>query len=138
MSVLWCGRHPLSPDSSSWGYCPDHLIDRKQECGENYERIDDICVRVSPYKLKWEDAEAKCQTEGAHLIHIMSATIQKGVEKLIKKLQITKSFFENGKWTTDEIEAYWTGGMVSLFLYQKHQQKRKSTTVNICQKLTKT
>ena len=75
--------------------------------------MEDVCVRVSPYKLKWDEAEAKCQEEGAHLIHVMSLEVQKGVEKLIKKLQLTKSFFEVNKWSTDELEAYWTGGTVS-------------------------
>lgn len=74
-------------------------------------------MRVSPYKLKWQDAEAKCQTEGAHLIHIMNEAVQKGVEKLIKKLQLTKTFFEVNKWSTDELEAYWTGGMVRAETY---------------------
>ena len=103
--------HPI--DASSWGYCPDILISKPEECSENYDRVEDICVRISPYKLKWEDAEAKCQTEGSHLINIMSEAVQIGVIKLLKKKEAVKSFFELNNWSTQDLEGYWTGGMVS-------------------------
>ena len=100
-------------DPSSWGYCPDMLISKPEECSENYDRVADVCVRISPYKLTWEDAETKCQTEGSHLLHIMSEAVQKGLVALIKKKEAVKSFFALNTWSTEELEGYWTGGMVS-------------------------
>ena len=70
-------------------------------------------MRVSPYKLTWDDAEAKCKEEGAHLLHIMTEEVQIGLIKLIKKKEREKSFFELNNWSTQDLEGYWTGGMVS-------------------------
>ena len=100
-------------DASSWGYCPESLVSKPEECSENYDRVEDICVRISPYKLTWEDAEAKCQEEGSHLLHIMSESVQTGLIKLIKSKEKVKSFFELNNWSTQDLEGYWTGGMVS-------------------------
>ena len=90
------------------------LISKPEECSENYDRVADVCVRISPYKLTWEDAETKCQTEGSHLLHIMSEAVQKGLVALIKKKEAVKSFFALNTWSTEELEGYWTGGMVSV------------------------
>ena len=72
----------------------------------------DICVRISPYRLNWEAAEAKCKTEGGHLLSIMSETIQMGLNRLLKKKESIKDFFEINKWSTGELDGYWTGGQV--------------------------
>ena len=103
-------------ESSDWGYCPDHLYDKTEECSENYDRVENVCVRISPYRLKWDEAEAKCQTEGSHLLSILSESIQLGVNRLLKKKESIKEFFEINKFTTTELDGYWTGGTVSLNL----------------------
>ena len=77
--------------------------------------MSDICVRISPYKLTWKEAEEKCKSEGAHLLHIMAVEVQKDLISLIKKKETMKSYFEEGTWSTEELEGYWTGGMVSIF-----------------------
>ena len=99
---------------SDWGFCPDHLYDRTEECSDNYDRLEDLCVRVSPYRLSWDNAEAKCQSEGGHLLSITSQTLQLKLMLLIKKKESTKNFFEVNKWSTKELEGYWIGGTVSL------------------------
>ena len=108
------------------------MISKPEECSQNYDRIEDICVRVSPYKLTWDDAEAKCQDEGAHLLHIMSEEVQIGLIKLIKKKEREKSFFELNNWSTSDLEGYWTGGMVIIihfcFLVSRN-------TVNKCKEI---
>merc|ERR1712008_362180 len=35
-----------------------------------------------------------------------------GLTSLIKKKETVKSYFAAGAWSTDELEGYWTGGMV--------------------------
>ena len=93
------------------------MYDKTEECSENYDRVEDICVRISPYRLKWDEAEAKCQTEGGHLVSIMSEAIQYGINKLIKKKESIKDFFEINKWSTSELDGYWTGGQVVYIIY---------------------
>ena len=108
---------------SDWGYCPDHLYDRTEECSENYDRLEDICIRISPYRLSWDDAEAKCQTEGAHLLSILSESVQFKLLQLLKKKESTKDFFEVNKWSTKELEGYWIGGTVGhvyVELFTRH------------------
>ena len=74
--------------------------------------MENICVRISPYRLKWDEAEAKCQTEGSHLLSILSQSVQAGINKLLKKKETIKEFFEINKFTTTELDGYWTGGTV--------------------------
>ena len=83
-----------------------------EECGENYDRVEDLCIRISPYKLNWDDAQAKCESEGGHLVSLTSEAQQIALNKLIKNKENSKKIFEAGSWTTEEIEGYWTGGMV--------------------------
>ena len=102
-------------DSDHWGYCPEHVIRRPEECSENYDRVEDVCVRISPYPLTWSEAEAKCVSEGSHLLHILSEEVQTGVEKLVKTKMKLKDFFSMDKWATglsSEHEKYWIGGKV--------------------------
>ena len=74
-------------------------------------------MRISPYKLTWDEAEAKCQAEGAHLVHIMNEKVQMSLMQLIKKKERDKSYFELNNWSTQDLEGYWTGGIVSYFFY---------------------
>ena len=90
------------------------MYDKSEECSENYDRVDDICVRVSPYRLTWDAAQEKCQTEGAQLLSIMSKDVQFGLMALLKKKESTKEFFEINTWSTTELDGYWTGGQVKI------------------------
>ena len=101
--------------ANNYGFCPGHLIPENEDCGENYDVVHDLCVRISPYPLTWNDAEAKCQSEGGHLLHIMSQEVQSGIQALIRKKQNLKDFFEADKWQnglSSLTEKYWIGGMV--------------------------
>ena len=114
----YCSKNILNKSetclaASDWGFCPDHLFDRTEECSENYDRVDDICVRISPYRLKFQDAEDKCQSEGGHLLSIMSQAVQTKLNALLRKKESDKDFFEVNKWSTTELDGYWTGGHVS-------------------------
>ena len=105
--------HVLSCEASTdWGYCGDHLYNKTEECSDNYDRLGDLCVRISPYRLSWEAAEEKCQEEGGHLVSITSEALQFKLLLLIKNKEATKEFFQLNQWTTKELEGYWTGGMV--------------------------
>ena len=106
-------RQQLTDDN--WGYCPNHLIKKLDDCQDTYDRVEDVCVRVSPAPLKWADAESKCVEEGGHLLHVLSQGVQDGVQKLIKYKLKMKDFFSMDKWSTglsSEHEKYWTGGSV--------------------------
>ena len=79
--------------------------------------MSDLCVRISPYPLNWNDAEAQCQEEGGHLLHITSQQVQSGIQELILKKKNLKDFFEDDKWKTglsSSNDKYWIGGTVSL------------------------
>ena len=101
--------------TTKWGYCPEHLVLRPEDCAENYDKVEDNCVRVSPYPLTWSQAEEKCADEGGHLLHILSQEVQDGVEALIKAKLRLKDFFTTDKWSTglsSDHEQYWIGGKV--------------------------
>lgn len=85
-------------------------------CPENYNQIEDICVRVSPYKLNWYDAQLKCKSEGSSLVNIESANIQSELEGLITLKKQVKPYFEPGIWTTQSQNQYWLGGSVSTLI----------------------
>ena len=119
---FWCPTE-IVPESreqdgaTSYGFCPDHLVPDIELCGENYDVVHDLCVRISPYPLNWNDAEAVCQSEGGHLLHILSQEVQDGVQALIIKKKNLKDFFEADKWQTglsSTTEKYWIGGTVSI------------------------
>lgn len=61
MDEYWCPTvvDPKTREQNgtdNWGYCPEHLILRPEECSENYDRVADVCVRVSPYPtLSWAE-----------------------------------------------------------------------------------
>lgn len=90
-------------------------------CGENYDVVHDLCVRISPYPLNWHDAEAQCQEEGSHLLHITSQEVQTGIQELIIKKKQVKDFFEDDKWNTglsSSNDKYWIGGTVRSLQFQ--------------------
>ena len=101
---------------TNYGYCPDHLIPKTELCGENYDLVHDLCVRISPYPLSWDDAQAKCKSEGGNLLHIINSEVQAGIQALIIKKGREKDFFEEDKWATglsSSTDKYWIGGTVS-------------------------
>ena len=121
----WCAtkvdpvtREMVDP-ASDWGYCPDHLYDKTEECSENYDRLEDTCIRISPYRLSWDGAEEKCQAEGGHLLSIQSESLQFKLLLLIKKKESIKNFFEVNKWSTKELEGYWIGGTVIIVISKR-------------------
>ena len=84
-------REPLNL-TTQWGYCPEHLVLRPEDCAENYDKVEDNCIRISPYPLTWPQAEEKCVEEGGHLLHILSQEVQDGVQTLIKSKLRNKDF----------------------------------------------
>ena len=121
----WCptevdpkNRTQIGDDS--YGYCPDHLIPSSEECSENYDRVGDICIRVSPYPLSWLDAENQCVKEGGHLLHILEEKVQVELEFLLRSKLRSKPHFTVEKWTTGlsvSAENIWIGGAVSFHIY---------------------
>ena len=106
----------LFTGDESVGFCPDHLIPSSTECSPNYERVHNICVRVSPYALSWADAELKCMDEGGHLLQIMNEDVQIGVEFLIRSKLRSQMHFELDRWVggiSSTTEKFWIGGSVS-------------------------
>ena len=127
---FWCPTK-IDPNSrqqdgaTSYGFCPDHLVPDIDLCGENYDVVHDLCVRISPYPLNWNDADAQCQEEGSHLLHITSQEVQTGIQELIIKKKQLKDFFEDDKWNTgasSSNDKYWIGGTVS---YKKSSDRSK-------------
>ncbi len=59
-----------------FGYCPKILEPVRDGCAENYDPIsEEVCVRVSAYPETYEDAKAKCESEGGFLFqHINQAS----------------------------------------------------------------
>ena len=109
-------------DRDSYGYCPDHLIPSSQDCGENYGKIQDICVRVSPHALDWLSAEKQCIKEGGHLLPILTEDIQSQLELLIRGKLRSKSHFTSDKFSTglsSSMTKFWIGGAVSCLVNLK-------------------
>ena len=102
---------------SNWGYCPDHLIPSPGECGENYEAVGGVCVRVSAHPLPWREAQEQCREEGGTLVEIMGQELQQGLQAVIRdKTLKLRHFSLAGIWSTGlprENEFFWTGGSVS-------------------------
>ena len=59
------------------GVCPKFLHPPENGCPENYDPVtNEICLRISAYPLSYEDALAKCDSEGAYLLQYTSAEIE--------------------------------------------------------------
>lgn len=97
---------------NGWGYCPKHLHPKREDCSQTYTKVGNRCIRVSPYKLSWHDAEMKCRSEGGHLADIMSAQQQQDLADHIKLKHEEKPYFEVDKWTTESQHHYWIGATV--------------------------
>lgn len=105
--------------STTWGFCPSSVVTEFRECPENYDKVEDFCIRVSPFALSWSDARKKCKSEGSDLVYIMNENVQMGINNLIKSKQKYKKFFQPKKWTTKSQNQYWIGGIVSIVLIFK-------------------
>jgi len=45
-------------------------------CAEGYEPLGDaVCGRISAYAETYEDAQAKCQSEGAYLLYVTNIDV---------------------------------------------------------------
>ena len=77
--------------------------------------VEDLCVRISPYPLTWDEAEDRCKSEGGHLLHILSEAVQQGVVGLIARKKAIKDFFTIDQWSTglsSSTDKFWIGGTV--------------------------
>ena len=77
--------------------------------------VEDLCVRISPYPLTWDEAEDRCKSEGGHLLHILSEAVQQGVVSLIARKKAIKDFFTIDQWSTglsSSTDKFWIGGTV--------------------------
>ena len=109
-------------DAVSYGFCPEHLIPEIEDCAENYDPVEDLCVRISPYPLAWQEAEDRCKSEGGHLLHILSEEVQLGVVSLIARKKAIKDFFTIDQWTTglsSSTDKFWIGGTVLRYVYRE-------------------
>ena len=110
---LWC---PTELDDTmqfvegvtEFGYCTRHLTPVTTECSANYNKFLDFCIRVSPYPEKFDDAQDKCEAEGANLMHIMSGEVSNLLRFYIRKLENKVYFFPQ---YSPDISTYWVGGV---------------------------
>ena len=78
------------------GKCPEFLIPEDIGCNENYEPINDkTCVRISSFPETYEDAQAKCQSEGGFLLHDINQDIHDGLASLLMEKMTKVSRFQN-------------------------------------------
>ena len=83
-----------------------------QICPLYYERIADICVRISSIALNWQEAENQCKYEGGHLLSITKSQIQLELRDLVQqKIVSDVSFFPPYSFET---ENYWIGGTIRV------------------------
>ena len=45
-------------------------------CQDHYEPAGNQCIRISAYKENYDDAQAKCRSEGSSLLYIESQEVQ--------------------------------------------------------------
>ena len=78
------------------GKCPEFLIPEDIGCNENYEPINDkTCVRISSFPETYEDAQAKCQSEGGFLLHDINQDIHDGLSALLMHKMTKVTRFQN-------------------------------------------
>ena len=64
---------------SGWpvGACPEFLYPPDNGCPENYDPVtDEVCLRISAYPASYEDAKAKCVSEGGFLLQYTDSLIE--------------------------------------------------------------
>ena len=80
-TFYWCPdprnvseNNVYSIPSGPIGACPEHLKPPENGCQESYTPLDEnVCVRVSAFPETYEDAKAKCESEGAFLFQHTNA-----------------------------------------------------------------
>ena len=111
---LWC---PTSTSTElefnetigDYGYCTERFgVSAGDECGLNYKRIADKCLRVSPYAETFDEAVAMCKKEGSNLLKIPNVEIITELKEYINILSKTKVYYEP-KYSPD-VSSYWVGG----------------------------
>ena len=91
-------------------------------CPETYEPLtDEICVRVSAYQQTFHSAQAKCQSEGSHLLEITSQEMHVSEVRQTEYQNNHKSIFiQDGAATVlanayrnldrfDNVDTFWLG-----------------------------
>ncbi len=58
-------------NSKPIGKCPEYLYPMENGCAESYDPAgDEVCVRISAYPENYDDAQAKCLSEGGYLMYV--------------------------------------------------------------------
>ena len=106
----------FNDETDEYGYCTEYLRDKKSVCNDNYEPVNGLCIRVSPFPEKFDDALSKCQSEGASLLEVLDIKTSMSILEHIENISITKSYFLP-PFSVD-INDYWVGGIVSNYTWK--------------------
>ena len=115
---LWCPTQ-LNPtrlfniSTDHIGFCTEYWKPQLFECNKNYEKINNICIRVSAYAETFEAASAKCTDEGSTLLPIMNSEVLLPIWNYIKTLSQNKIYFQPE--FSPDLTTYWIGGIVRNF-----------------------
>ncbi len=115
---LWCPTK-LNPTrlfnltSDDIGYCTEHWKPLVFECNQNYEKVNNVCIRVSAYAETLKNAAAKCEIEGSYLLPIMDSEVLPPIWNYIKALSDSKIYFQQE--FSPDLSTYWVGGTVRNF-----------------------
>ena len=91
------------------GFCTEHLIPMNEDCPESYDKVDNICVIVSPIADVYEAVQEKCTEEGGKLISILDKKLHLALVSYIQNMSLVKYYFN----ITTKITDYWIEGTVA-------------------------
>eukprot|EP00095_Tigriopus_kingsejongensis_P007775 maker-scaffold154_size301342-snap-gene-2.20 protein:Tk07775 transcript:maker-scaffold154_size301342-snap-gene-2.20-mRNA-1 annotation:"macrophage mannose receptor 1-like" len=100
-SLEWFGD---ASNQSSFGFCTDYNFPPDQTgCPDYYDPIGEYCVRVSAVPETHDQAQARCESEGAQLAFIPDQEFQESLGWLIMDKRSKLSYFGN-------VRQLWLGG----------------------------
>ncbi|TRY78182.1 hypothetical protein TCAL_06225 [Tigriopus californicus] len=88
------------------GSCTDFLIPEENGCGDHYDDVGDMCMRVSTFPVNFDEAVEACNQDGADLIAIVDDVIRDAAIKLIEKKRLQFEHFRNMNY-------FWIAGRFS-------------------------
>lgn len=128
---IWCPTK-LNPTREfnetidEFAYCTEFMGSSGGECSPNYDKVNGLCLRVSPLPETFTDSASKCEKEGASLLTIDSYTPIRQIKEYIQLLSVTKTFFE--KEYAPDLSSYWVGGIVKDFKWRWMSNSKNFTS----------
>lgn len=113
---LWCPTHIVdgsrvfNDPTDEVGICTDYLKPINIDCEQNYDMVDQVCLRVSPILESFDEAQNKCREEGGNLLSNLTDAFLKSLEIYISELNSSELYISQSLNFTSSTK-FWIGGM---------------------------